>query len=93
MSLYRIVNYDCHISINLIYVNHICYVMISVLSLSTVDRGFVPRSYKTTDDNIGMCCFSSKHSELRSKSKDLLARNLDNLSEVSDIYTRGLLFQ
>jgi len=93
MSLYRIVNYHCNISISLIYVNHIGYVMISVLVLSTVDRGDVPWSYKTKDDNIGMCCFSSKHPALRSESKDWLARNLDNLSEVSNISTGGLLFQ
>ena len=88
MSLYRIVNYHCHISISLIYVNSIGYVMISVLALSTVDRGFVPWSYKTKDDNIGMCCFFSKHPALRSKTKDWLVRTLDNLSEVRDISTR-----
>ena len=56
-------------------------VMISVLDLSTVDRGFEPRLGQTTDYGIGICCFSAKHTSLRSKSKDLLARNQNNVSE------------
>jgi hypothetical protein len=30
---------------------------------------------------IGFCCFSAKHTSLRRKSKDWLARNQDNVSE------------
>ena len=30
------------------------------------------------DHIIGICCYSTKHASLRSKSKGLLARNLDN---------------
>jgi len=30
---------------------------------------------------IGICCFSSKHTAIRRKSKDWLARNWDNVSE------------
>jgi hypothetical protein len=40
-------------------------VMVSVLTLSVVGHGFVPKDYK-----IGMCCFSAKHAALRRKSKD-----------------------
>ena len=40
-----------------------------------------------------MGCFSAKHSALRRKSKDWLDRNQNNVSELSDIPTRGLLFQ
>jgi hypothetical protein len=40
-----------------------------------------------------MSYFSSKHAALRSKSKDWLARNQNNVSEWSDMSTRELLFQ
>ena len=73
--------------------NHISGVMVSVLSSNAVDRGFEPRSDKTKDYKIGMCCFSVKHAALRSKSKDWLARNQNNVSEWSDMPTRGLLSQ
>ena len=67
--------------------------MVSVLGSSVVDRGFEPRSGQTKDDKIGICCFSAKHAALRRKSKDFLARNQNNISEWSDMSTRGLLFQ
>jgi hypothetical protein len=41
--------------------------------------------YKTKDYKIGICCFSAKNATLRSKSKDWLAWNQDNVSEWSDI--------
>ena len=68
-------------------------VMVSVLALGAVDRGFEPRSVQTKDYKIDMCCFSAKHAALRRESKDWLARNQNNVSEWSDISTRGLLFQ
>ena len=67
--------------------------MVSVLALSAVDRGFEPRSVQTKDYKIGMCCFSAKHAALRRESKDWLARNQNNVSEWSDVSTRGLLLQ
>jgi hypothetical protein len=67
--------------------------MVSMLSSSAVDRGFELLSGQTKDYKIGICCFSAKHAALRSKSKDWLARNQDNLSEWSDISPRRLLFQ
>ena len=52
----------------------ICYrfggVMVSVLALSVVDRGFQPWSGQTKDYTIGICCFSAKQAALRRKSKD-----------------------
>jgi hypothetical protein len=42
---------------------------------------------------IGICCFSAKHTSLRSKSKDWLARNQDNASEWTDMSPRGVFFQ
>jgi len=68
-------------------------VMVSVLASSAVDRGFQPRSGQTTDYKIGIYCFSSKHTALRRKSKDLLARNQDNVSFWGDMSIRELLFQ
>ena len=67
--------------------------MVSVLTLSVVDRGFEPQSGQTKDFKIGIYCFSAKHAALRSKSKDWLAQNQNNVSEWSDMSTRGLLFQ
>ena len=53
--------------------------------------------FRTTvgsSQRIGICCFSDKQVALRSKSKDWLARNQDNVSEWSDMHmsTHGLLF-
>jgi hypothetical protein len=68
-------------------------IMVSVLAYSAADRGLEPRSGQTKDNKIVMCCFSAKNAALRRKSKDGLARNQDNVSEWSDMSTRGLLFQ
>ena len=67
--------------------------MVSVLASSVVDRGFEPRSGQTEDYKSGIFGFSTKHAALRSKSKDWLARNQNNVSELSDISTRRLLLQ
>jgi hypothetical protein len=40
-----------------------------------------------------MCCFCAKDAKMRSKSKDWLALNQDNVSEWSDMSIRRLLFQ
>ena len=50
-------------------------------------------SSQTKEYCIAICCFSTKHAALRTKSKDWLARNQDNVSEWSDMSTHGLLFQ
>jgi hypothetical protein len=67
--------------------------MVSVLASSAVDRGLEIWSGQTKDYDIGICCFSAKHAALRRKNKDWLARNQNNVSEWSDMSTRGLLFQ
>ena len=67
--------------------------MISVLTSSAVDRGFEPRSGQTKDYTIGICCFSAKHAALKRENKDLLARNLYNVSHWGGMSIRGLLFQ
>jgi hypothetical protein len=67
--------------------------MVSVFASSAVDRGFEPWSDQTKDYKIGICCFSAKHIALRSKSKDWLVRNRNNVSKWSDMSTGGLLFQ
>ena len=73
--------------------NRIGIVMVSVLVSSAVDRGFDSRSGQTKDYEIGICCFSAKHTALMRKSKDWLARNQDNVSEWGDMFICGLLFQ
>jgi hypothetical protein len=49
--------------------------MVSVLASSAVDRAFEPLSGQTKDYEIGICCFSAKHTALQRKSKDWLSRN------------------
>jgi hypothetical protein len=51
--------------------------MVTVLSLSAVDRGFEPQSGKIKDYKIGMCCFSAKHAALR---RNYLFSGEENLS-------------
>ena len=57
--------------------------MVSVLASGVVKSGFKSRS----------CRFSNEHIALRSKSKDGLARNQDNVYDRSDMSTSGMLFQ
>jgi hypothetical protein len=57
-------------------------VMVSVLTSCVIDRRFKLCSSQTKDYNIGICCFSTKHTVLRSKS-----------NKWSDIPTCVLLFQ
>ena len=69
-------------------------VMVSMLVSSAVDRGSKPQSGQTKDYKIGICCFSAiKHAPLRSKIKDWLSWNQNNVSEWGDMSIRGLLFQ
>jgi len=67
--------------------------VVSLLVSSAVDRWFEPRSGQTKDYEIGTCCFSAKQAALRRTSRDWLSRNQNNVSEWSDMSTRGLLFQ
>jgi hypothetical protein len=52
--------------------NRIGSVMVGVLASNAVDREFEPRSGQTKEYKIGICCFSAKHTSLRSKNKDRL---------------------
>jgi hypothetical protein len=66
--------------------------MVSMLASSVVDRGFKPRSGQTKDYKIGICCFSAKHAALRSKNKNWLAQNQDNVSRVGrHVYRRTVV--
>jgi hypothetical protein len=67
--------------------------MVSMLTLSAVYCGFEPWLGQTKDYNIGICSFSFKYKALSRKSKDLLARNQNNVSEWGDMSIHGLLFQ
>ena len=66
--------------------------MVSNLASSAVDRGFEPRSGQTKDYAIGIYCFSANQAALRTKNKDWLAGNQNDVSEWSDMSTRELLF-
>ena len=68
-------------------------VMVSVVASSAVGCGFEPRSGQTKDYKIGNCGFFAKRAALRRKSKDRLAQNQDNMSELGDMSIRRLLFQ
>ena len=59
--------------------------MLSMLALSSVDRGFEPRSGKTKDYKIGICCFSANYTTLRNKNKYWLTQNQENKSERKNI--------
>ena len=65
--------------------HHIGGVMVSVLVWSKVDRGFEPRSGQTKNYKIGICCFSTKQAALRSRSKDWLAQNQNNVFGLSNM--------
>ena len=58
-----------------------------------VDQWFEARSGQTKGNDIGTCCFSVKHGALRSKSKDGLTRNQNNVPEWRDMSKHRLLFQ
>ena len=57
--------------------------MIRMLVLSAVDHGFKTGSGQTKDYKIGICSFSAKHTGLKSKSKDWLALNQNDVAEWS----------
>ena len=60
-----------------------------MFALNVVDHGIELRSGQTKNYNIGICCFSANHAALRSKNKDQLVRNQNNVFEWRDISTHG----
>ena len=74
------------------HINRICGVMVSVLASGAVDPGFEIRLGQTKNIELGICCSSAKYAALRSKSKDWLARNQNNVSVWSDMSTRDCCF-
>ena len=55
-------------------------VMIRVLASSALDRGLQSQSGQTKGYEIDICCFSTKQVSIRSKTKDCLTRNQNNVS-------------
>ena len=49
--------------------SHIGGVMVCMLALRVIDDGLAPQSGQTKDYIIGICCFSSNHTALKSKKK------------------------
>jgi beta-glucosidase/6-phospho-beta-glucosidase/beta-galactosidase len=64
-------------------------VMVSMFASSMVDRDNEPRSSQLKSYKIGICCFPTKHTPLRSKSKDCLTQSHENVFEQSNMTTRG----
>jgi hypothetical protein len=64
--------------------------MVNVHAPIAVDRGFETRLGQIKYYRICICCFSAKHSALRRKSKDWLARNQDNVSVWGHMSIHGL---
>ena len=56
-----------------------------IFTFNEVDRGFETCLGQTKDNKICICCFSAKPAVLKSKSKDWLALNQENVFEWSDI--------
>ena len=54
--------------------------MVSMLTSCAVDLGFELWSCQTKYYKIGICCFATKHTAFRSKNKDWLAQNQDDVS-------------
>ena len=73
--------------------NRIGGVMVSAVTSNAVDRVFESRSGQSKDYKIGICCFSAKHTVLRTKSNDWFAWNQDNVSEWGGMPTQRLFFQ
>ena len=67
-------------------------VMISVLSSSAEGRGFDSWLGQTKDIKIGICCFSTKHTDLRSRSNDLSAQSQNNVLGYSGLSSCRLAF-
>ena len=59
--------------------------LVWVLASDVVDSGFEARSGKTRDYKHGICCFCAKHTVLRSKRRDSMARNELYMSEWNDM--------
>jgi len=62
--------------------------MVSVLASSVVDCGFGHGSGQIRDHTFGI---SAKHAALRRESREWLARNQDNVSELIDMSIRGII--
>jgi len=60
--------------------------------LSAVDHAFKTRLGKTKDHKIGIDCFLGKAATLRSKSKDWLGSNQDNVSKWSGVEWRDMFY-
>lgn len=59
--------------------------MANALASNVVDNEFKPRSGQSKDHRIGIRCFSAKHTWLRTKHNDWLARNQGEESEWGDM--------
>jgi hypothetical protein len=73
--------------------NRIDGIHVIVLASSVIECGFEPRLGQTKPKQIDIGCFSTRQAALRSKNKDWMTQNQDDVSKWSDLSTRRLLFQ
>ena len=66
--------------VSFVQTHHIGAVMVILPASTAVDHECQPWSRQIKDYEFGMCCFSTKRVLSRSKDKDCLARNEDNVS-------------
>ena len=87
MPKYPNLRYYTHLSSSIIYLTKLCQWCNGQHARFKYGRSwFESRSGQTKDYEIGICCFSrsAKHAALKSQSKDWLARNHNNVSELTD---------
>jgi hypothetical protein len=73
-------------------VNNAMYAMFAIVQ-HNINHGFESSSGKTKDYKIDICCFSTKHAAIRSKSKCWLAWNQYNVFEWSNMSNCRLLVE
>jgi hypothetical protein len=61
-------------------------------SFQSEDCWLISQSVQTKVYKICICCFSTKHAALRSKTKDWLAKSLENVSMWSNILLTDCCF-
>ena len=61
--------------------------MVSLMALGMANHGYEPYSIQTNVYEIGICCFPTKHTALRSKIRDWFIRNQYDVSKQSHLPT------
>ena len=73
--------------------NSISGVMVTVFASRMVARGPEPRSRQTIYYKISICCLSTKHTELKSRSKDWCTRNYTSQQKTIQRYKKTAMLK